>query len=41
MIIMNYKNYKNYATSERNLTITKSKLNNNNTQIVELNKKMK
>lgn len=40
MIIMNYKNYKNYATSERNLTITKSKLNNN-TQIVELNKKMK
>jgi len=40
VIIMNYKNYKNYITSDKNLTSTKEKLKNNNNKISELNKKI-
>ena len=40
VIIMNYKNYKGYVTSERNLTSTKDKLKSNDNKISELNKKI-
>ena len=40
VIIMNYKNYKNYITSDKNLTSTKDKLKNNDNKISELNKKI-
>jgi len=39
-IILNYKNYKNYTTSDKNLTTTKDKLKSNNNKIMELNKKI-
>jgi len=40
VIIMNYKNYKNYITSDKNLTSTKEKLKDNDNKISELNKKI-
>lgn len=40
VIIMNYKNYKNYITSDKNLTSTKEKLKSNDNKINELNKKI-
>jgi len=40
VIIMNYKNYKNYITSDRNLTSTKEKLKSNDNKISELNEKI-
>jgi len=40
VIITNYKNYKNYITSDKNLTSTKEKLKNNDNKINELNKKI-
>jgi len=38
VLITNYKNYKNYITSDKNLTSTKEKLKNNDNKINELNK---
>ena len=40
VIIMNYKNYKNYISSEKNLISTKDKIKNNENIISELNKKI-
>ncbi|MCB2309249.1 hypothetical protein LGL08_22210 [Clostridium estertheticum] len=40
VINMNYKNYKNYITSEKNLATTKDKVKNYDTKIGELNKKI-
>lgn len=40
VIIMNYKNYKDYISSEKNLISTKDKIKNNENIIRELNKKI-
>ncbi|WP_291636943.1 hypothetical protein [Clostridium sp.] len=40
VIIMNYKNYGNYISSEKNLISTKDKIKNNENIISELNKKI-
>ena len=40
VIIMNYKNYKNYISSEKKLISTKDKIKNNENLISELNKKI-
>lgn len=39
-IITNYRNYKSYVSSEKNLTDTKDKLKNYDNKIIELNKKI-
>jgi len=40
VIIMNYKNYKNYITSDKNLTSTKEKLKSDDNKINKLNEKI-
>ena len=40
VVVMNYKNYKDYISSEKNLISTKDKIKNNENIISELNKKI-